>query len=106
MSRPEDTLDRLARLARDDQALHAASERRPVARPSAQDSAPVSALPESLTRPISEAQRSSLVDAIQARLASPEGRPAATALASRERRRARVLAPVALVALVALVAAS
>src|SRR4249920_2795483 len=99
MPRPEDTLDRLARLARDDEALHAASERRPMALPR-EDFAPPSALPESLTRPISEAQQLSLVNAIQARLASAERHPAATTLASRTRR-----GPAALAALVALAAA-
>jgi hypothetical protein len=97
MPRPEDTLDRLARLARDDEALHAVSERRPMALSRGEDSAPPSVLPESLTRPISEAQQSSFVDAIQARLASSERRPSAPTLASRAPRR-----PNALVALGAL----
>jgi hypothetical protein len=65
-----------------------------------EDFAPPSALPESLTRPISEAQQLSLVNAIQARLASAERHPAATTHASRTRR-----GPAALAALVALAAA-
>jgi hypothetical protein len=106
MPRPEDTLDRLARIARDDEALHAASERRPVAWSSGEDSAPSSTLPESLTRPISRVQQSSLVDAIQARLASRERHTATTATppTSRARRRPNALALAGLVALAAAVA--
>jgi hypothetical protein len=71
MPHPDDTLAQLARLARDDDALHAASERRPLT-PDSADQAPASALPESLTQPISDALQSSFVDAIQARLADPK----------------------------------
>ncbi|HKO46374.1 MAG TPA: hypothetical protein VJV79_01540 [Polyangiaceae bacterium] len=101
MPRPEDTLDQLARLARNDEALHAASERRPTSPSSGEDLTPASVLPESLTQPISEAQQSSLVDAIQARLANAERsqRPAALVPFARRRR-------TALVALVAFTAAA
>ena len=101
MSRPDDTLEQLARLARDDEVLHAASERRPPISSHPDDAPPPSVLPESLTEPISEAQRSSVVDAIQARLASPERVRSTPSFASVARRRRN-----ALVAVVTLTAAA
>src|SRR6478609_3192685 len=71
MARSEDTLDQLARLARDDDALHAVSERRPTP-PKNAEAAPTSVLPESLTQPLSEALQTSFVDAIQAQLAAAD----------------------------------
>ena len=98
MPHPEDTLDRLARLARDDEALHAASERRPTTDPSI-EAAPASVLPESLTEPISEAQQSSFVDVIQARLTHAERARSPSPLALHaHRRRGALFALVALTA--------
>jgi len=97
MPRPEDTLDQLARLARDDEALHAASERRPKANSSSDDEPPASVLPESLTQPLSEAQQRSFVDAIQARLANADRVPIPAPVASLARRRV-IVAFVALTA--------
>jgi hypothetical protein len=103
MPRPEDTLELLARRARDDEALLPVSARRPRALARPDEEAPTSALPESFTRPISEAQQSSLVDAIQARLAGAERRPAETTQVSRGARRPTAFA--AFGALAALAAA-
>ncbi|HET7540375.1 MAG TPA: hypothetical protein VFK05_10910 [Polyangiaceae bacterium] len=97
MSRPEDTLEQLARLARDDEALHAASERRPPALPRSEEVPPASGLPDSLAEPLSEAQRASFVDAIQARLANAERVAVPTPLPSLARRR-RLVTVVALTA--------
>jgi len=104
MPRPEDTLEQLARLARDDEVLHAASERKPTADPSADESSPVSVLPDSLTEPISDAQRSSVVDAIQARLARSERSETPVPLVSILRLRRRRSALVTVVALIAVAA--
>jgi hypothetical protein len=101
MPRPEDTLDQLVRLARDEEALHAASERRPTANPSSDDAPADSVLPDSLTQPLTPALQLSFVDAIQARLANSERVPAPAP--------PRAIAPPrrgALVALVALAAAA
>src|SRR6188768_2800950 len=98
MPRPEDTLEQLARLARSDAALHAASERKPASSSRSDEAAPVSVLPDSLTEPLSEAQRASYVDAIQARLASERARPAAPATVTSLGRRPALVAVVALTA--------
>jgi len=92
MPRPEDTLEQLARLARDDEVLHAASERGQHALSSVEHEPNTGGLPESLTQPLSEAQQSSFVDAIQARLVSHDRVRSSVRPAPRVRRRMGAIA--------------
>lgn len=75
MPRPEETLEELARVAREDEVLQAALERRSAGRSSPSDEALLSALPRSLSSGLSEGRKQQLVDAIQARLAGPSSEP-------------------------------
>ncbi|MFZ5892797.1 MAG: hypothetical protein ACOY0T_17185 [Myxococcota bacterium] len=73
MPHPDNLLEQVVRLAREDEELGRASERRLTGTASPEDEALTADLPESFTRPISSAQESALVDGIQARLARSRG---------------------------------
>lgn len=82
MSRPEETLEQLARVARADEQLHAALERRGTARAMPEDEPRLRSLPSSLSvsSPLSEDRQQQLVEQIRARMG---GAPARTALLTR-----------------------
>ena len=71
MPRPEETLEEVARVAREDEALQAALERRSAGRSSPGDEALLSALPSTLSASLPESRKQELVDALEARLGGP-----------------------------------
>jgi hypothetical protein len=72
MSRPEETLEQLARLAREEEALHAALERKAAGASDANEPL-LEGLPAELVEPLAREKEASLVDAIHARLAARAG---------------------------------
>ncbi|HET9930175.1 MAG TPA: hypothetical protein VFQ35_05800 [Polyangiaceae bacterium] len=72
MPHPEDLVDDVAQVARDEEALGAASERKLAGTASAADEALLANMPEFLTAPLSEQRRGAVVDAIHARIANSE----------------------------------